>query len=188
MAYTDLSYKFKKIGKNVEIGQNVFFRYPHLVEIGDNVIIDEFCYFTTSVSIGSYVHISPHCSIIGGSKSKFIMEDFTGLAAGCRIVCSSDSYLGDGLTNPTIPMEFHASVKYSFVHMKKHSLLGTGCIVHPGITLNEGSIAGSGALILKDLREWTINIGSPSREIKERPKEIILNYEKQLWESLGTKD
>jgi acetyltransferase-like isoleucine patch superfamily enzyme len=183
MPYTDIHYKFKKIGKNVEIGQNVFFRYPHLVEIGDNVIIDEFCYFTTAVLIGSYIHISPHCSIIGGKNSIFTMEDFSGMAAGCRIVCSSDNYLGDGLTNPTIPREFHASVNYSFVHMKKHSLLGTGCIVHPGLTLNEGSIGGSGSLITKDLKEWTVNVGSPARSIKERPRETILKYEQELWKA-----
>lgn len=27
--------------------KNVYFRYPEEIEIGDNVIIDEFCYFTT---------------------------------------------------------------------------------------------------------------------------------------------
>lgn len=185
MPYTDLKYKFKRIGKNVEIGRNVFFRYPHLVEIGDNVIIDDFCYFTTEVTIGSYVHISPHCSVIGGSKSSFIMEDFTGISAGCRIVCSSDNYLGDGLTNPTIPKEFHASVVYSFVHMEKHSLLGTGCIVHPGVTIKQGAVAGSATLITKDLEEWTVNIGIPSKKIKERNRDTILKMEQDLLRSLN---
>jgi len=184
MAYTDLHYKFKKIGENVEIGENVFFRYPHLVEIGDNVIIDEFCYFTTGVVLGSYIHIAAHCSVIGGSKAMFTMDNFTGMAAGCKIVCSSDNYLGDGMTNPTIPKEFHASVNYSFVHMKKHSLLGTGCIVHPGITINEGAVGGSASLITKDLEDWTINVGVPTKQIKFRTKETILQYEKELLKSI----
>ena len=183
MAFTDLKYKFKKIGENVEIGENVFFRYPHLVEIGDNVIIDEFCYFTTELTIGSHVHIGPQCTVIGGSKSKFIMEDFTGLAAGCRIICASDNYLGDGMTNPTIPKEFHATVTYSKVIMKKHSLLGTNCVVHPGITIMEGAIAGSATLITKDLNSWTVNIGIPSKEIKLRKKETILKFEADFLKS-----
>jgi galactoside O-acetyltransferase len=185
MPYTDLHYKFKTIGRNVEIGQNVFFRYPHLVEIGDNVIIDEFCYFTTSIILGSYVHISPQCTVIGGQKSKFIMDDFTGLSAGCRIVCSSDNYMGDGLTNPTIPSEFHASVMYSNIHMKKHSLLGTGCIVHPGVIINEGAVAGSASLITKDLEPWSVNIGIPSKKIKSRPHSAILEKEMLLMNSLN---
>jgi galactoside O-acetyltransferase len=105
MAFTDLKFKFKKIGNNVEIGSNVYFRYPELVEIGDNVIIDEFCYFTTALNIGNYVHIGPHCTSIGGRNSKLIMSDFSGLSAGCRIICGSDDYK-NGLTNPNIPNEF----------------------------------------------------------------------------------
>jgi acetyltransferase-like isoleucine patch superfamily enzyme len=186
MPYTDLHYKFKKIGKNVEIGTNVFFRYPNLVEIGDNVIIDEFCYFTTAVVLGSFIHIAPHCTVIGGRRSTFIMEDFSGIASGCRIICSSDNFLGDGLTNPTIPEEFHSSVTYSDVIIKKHGVLGTGCIVHPGVTVNEGAIAGSASLLTKDIAPWTINVGVPAKKMKDRAKDIILEKERLFLESLKT--
>ena len=77
MGYTDIEYKFKKIGKNVQISPQVYIRYPELVEIGDNVIIDEFVYITTALKLGNFIHIAPHVSIIGGRKSKLIMEDFT---------------------------------------------------------------------------------------------------------------
>ncbi|MHB0896064.1 MAG: acyltransferase, partial [Spirochaetales bacterium] len=82
MPYTDVEWKLKKIGKNVQIAKNVYFRYPEETIIGDNVIIDEFCYFTTSLTIGNNVHIAPMCSVIGGKSSKLIMEDFSGMAAG----------------------------------------------------------------------------------------------------------
>jgi acetyltransferase-like isoleucine patch superfamily enzyme len=36
MPYTDFNFKFRKIGKNVEIGDNVYFKYPELIEIGNN--------------------------------------------------------------------------------------------------------------------------------------------------------
>ena len=39
----------KKCGTNVIIGKTVRIRYPHLVEIGDNVIIDDFTYISTSL-------------------------------------------------------------------------------------------------------------------------------------------
>jgi len=180
MAYTDLEYKFKKIGNNVQIGRNVFFRYPDQVEIDDNVIIDEFCYFTTKVKLGSYIHISPHCTVIGGKKSEFIMEDFTGLSAGCRIVCGTDDYLGDGLTNPTIPEKYHASVTFSKVVLKKHSLLGTGCVVHPGVVIGEGAAIGSMSLVTKNIEPWSVCIGIPAKKIKTRSSETILKYESDL--------
>ena len=54
----------KKCGTNVIIGKTVRIRYPHLVEIGDNVIIDDFTYISTSLKIHSYVHISSGCKLI----------------------------------------------------------------------------------------------------------------------------
>ena len=63
MSYTDVKYKFKKIGRNVQLGKNIYFRYPEKIEIGDNVIIDDFSYFSTSLVIEDYVHISPFCSV-----------------------------------------------------------------------------------------------------------------------------
>jgi len=77
-----------------------------MVEIGDNVIIDEFCYFTTSAVIEDYVHISTGCSIIGGKDSVFIMREFSALGAGSRIICRSDDFINAGLTNAKIPSKF----------------------------------------------------------------------------------
>ena len=37
----------KYCGKNVIIGKTVRIRYPHLVSIGDNCIIDDFTYIST---------------------------------------------------------------------------------------------------------------------------------------------
>ena len=180
MGFTDVEYKFKRIGKNVQIGKNVYFRYPELVEIGNNVIVDEFCYFTTKVLIGDYVHISPHCSIIGGKNSTFEIQNFAGLSAGCRIICGSDSYLGDGMTNPTIPNQYRAKVTFTTVKIEEHAVLGTNCVVHPGITIGKGAAIGSMSLITKNLEEWGIYIGIPAKKIKIREKEKILKYEKLL--------
>ena len=180
MGYTDVKYKFKKIGKNVEIGDNVYFRYPELVEIGDNVTIDEFCYFTTELKIGNYVHISPHCSVIGGRKGKLVLENYSGLAAGCRVVCCSDNLLGDGLTNPTIPEKYHSSVKYTQISIGAHAVVGTGCVIHPGISIGEGAVVGSMSLVTKDIEAWTINIGIPAKKVQNREKNTILEYQKQL--------
>ena len=46
--FFDLS-QLKKIGKNVIIGKTVRIRYPELVEIGDNVIIDDFTYIINCI-------------------------------------------------------------------------------------------------------------------------------------------
>jgi acetyltransferase-like isoleucine patch superfamily enzyme len=70
--------------------------------IGDNSQIDDFVFLNAGQKtiIGQFVHISSFCSITGGGT--LIMEDFSGLAAGCRIITGSDDFSGNGLTNPTV--------------------------------------------------------------------------------------
>lgn len=184
MSYTDVEYKFKKIGKNVVIGRNVYFRYPEEVEIADNVIIDEFCYFTTSLIIESYVHIAPFCSVIGGKKSKLIMREFSGLSAGCRIICGSDDYLGRGLTNPTVPQKYRINSKATTVELKKHATIGTNCVIHPNVIIGEGATTGSMTLVLKNLDEWWVYFGQPAVKYKPRNRDNVLSLEKELKEEL----
>lgn len=183
MPYTDLLRKFRKVGKNVEIGANVYFRYPDLAELGDNVIIDEFCYFTTTVSLGSYVHIGPHCTSVGGRDAKLTMAEFSGLSAGCRIICASDDYF-TGLTNPTIPAKFRAPVKSGEVSLGRHAVLGTGTIVHPLVRIGEGAATGSATLVTRNLDPWTVYLGAPAREKGKRDRDRILQAETAFVTSL----
>ena len=68
--------KLKSCGKNVIIGKTVRIRNPELVEIGNNVIIDDFTYISGHISIGNYVHIAASCSL-QASKSKIILADLS---------------------------------------------------------------------------------------------------------------
>jgi hypothetical protein len=43
-------------------------------------------YISTEATIGNYAHIAPYTVIIGGIMSKLVMEDFSGIAAGCKII------------------------------------------------------------------------------------------------------
>ncbi len=184
MGYTDVEFKFKKIGKNVQIARNVYFRYPEEVEIGDNVIIDDFCYFTTALIIEDYVHISPFCSAIGGRNAKLVMREFSGLSAGCRVVCGSDDYLGKGLTNPTVPPKYRVNSKSTIVELKKHATIGTNCVIHPGVVIGEGATVGSMSLVNKSLKDWAVYFGQPATKYKERDRGNVLELERQMKEDL----
>ena len=183
--YSDVEYKFKKIGKNVVIGKNVYFRYPEATEIGDNVIIDEFCYFTTTTILGSYIHIGPHCSVVGGIQSRFVMENFSGMSAGCRIACASDDYVDGGATNPTIPKALRAHVNVGSVILRKFSTLGTNVVVHPDVEIGVGSVVGSMSLVTKPLDSWGVYVGVPAKYVKPRPSEFILLHKKKFNKLVG---
>ena len=61
--------KIRHIGQNVIIGKTVRIRYPELVSIGDDCIIDDFTYISTSLEMNKNVHISSGAKIIGGKNS-----------------------------------------------------------------------------------------------------------------------
>ena len=108
------------------------------------------------------------------------MEDFSGLSFGCRIFTGTDDFSGSALTNPTVPLEFR-NVTRSFVMIKKHAVLGASVVVLPGVTIGEGAAIGACSFVTKDVKPWTINVGIPTREIRKRPKEKILEMEKELY-------
>lgn len=170
---------FRKVGSNVRIfpGAKVFGR-EH-ISIGDNVIIDDFVfiYATAPMFIGSYVHIASFSSITGGGV--VVLEDFSGLSSGVRIISGSEDFLGGGLTNPTVP-EKYREVHRSFVHIGRHAIIGANAVVLPGVTVAEGCAVGSGAVVNKSLEPWGVYAGAPARRIKARPSAIIVKRECEL--------
>ena len=170
---------FKAIGEDVRIDKTAILKYTQNICIGDHVAIDPYVVISTSLELGKYIHIGPHSTIIGGQESKLIMEDFSGLSAGCRIVCASDDYQGLGLINPTVPLKYRV-VHSKEVILRKFATLGTNVVVHPGVEIGEGCVIGSGSIVTKNLDPWSIYVGAPARKIGNRKKTKIIEYSKEI--------
>lgn len=168
-----------EVGIDVRISPQAVITHPELVTIGDHTAIDHFVVISTALEMGSYIHIAALGSVVGGAQSKLVMKDFSGLSAGCRIVCGSDDYKGEGLTNPPVPVEYRR-VTYSTVTLERYVVLGTNVVVHPGVTIGEGTVVGSCSLVTKDLDPWGIYVGIPAKRVGERRKDKILEYAKLL--------
>ena len=65
--------------------------------LGNHIAIDKGVYCTVNASIGSYTHISPYVTIIGGAKSSFVCEGVNNIMAGARLICGSDRFDDSGL-------------------------------------------------------------------------------------------
>ena len=171
---------FASLGKNVLIKKNVGIYFPQNLHIGDNVRIDDFTVIGSTKEpcyIGSYVHIASHCCILGSGG--FTMEDFSGLAPQVTLVTGSDDYTSGKLTNPMVPKDL-AGVKEARIILKKHVILGTGCVVFPGVEIGIGSSVGALSLVTKSLDEWGVYLGAPCRRFKSR-SDKILELEAEVW-------
>lgn len=175
-----LKSELQSVGSDVFISDRAEIRRPHLINIGNHVAIDSGAYITTQAEIKDYIHIGPYVTIIGGEKGKLIMNDFCSIAAGARMICSSDSHLGIGLPGPTIPDEYKDQITYGIITMEMFSAVCTNAIVMPNVKLSEGSVIGAGAFVTKDTEPWTIYVGNPARPLKIRRKEVMIRYATEM--------
>ena len=176
--FFDLS-RLRFCGKNVIIGKTVRIRYPELVSIGDNCIIDDFTYISTQLELEGNVHISAGCKLIGGPKCKVTMKEFSTLSPNVVIAAGSDDYIG-GIATPMVPEELKGDVEYGDVLIARHSIVGAGSVILPQVTFGEGAAVGALSLVKHDLEPWSLYAGVPAVKLKERKKDQILAYEARL--------
>jgi galactoside O-acetyltransferase len=175
---------FAALGENVFISELASFHGTARISIGNNVRIDDFCVLAAGVSgieIGSYVHVAVGSSLIGAGK--ITLSDFSGLSSRVSIYSSSDDYSGATLTNPTVPNAFKA-VKHSDVFLGKHVIIGSGSVILPGLTLEEGVAVGALSLVTKNCKSFGIYSGNPARWVKERQRGL-LDLEQQFMLAKG---
>lgn len=148
------------------------------IEFGRYVIIDDFVliYAKEKIQIGNYVHISSFSTISGGGE--LIMEDFTGISSGCRIITGSDDYKDWGFGNPAISNEFR-NVKIGKIKIEKFSIIGANSVILPNVTIGEGATVGANSVVTKDLEQWGIYIGNKKIGMRNK-EEVLKNYEKFL--------
>jgi acetyltransferase-like isoleucine patch superfamily enzyme len=171
--------ELKSCGSNVIIGKTVRIRYPELVEIGDNVIIDDFCYISTALSISSNVHISAGCKIIGGAKSSVSFGSFSTLAPNVVLAAGSDDYLA-GIATPMVSKEYKGNVEIGEIQLGKHCIVGANSTVLPNVIFGDGACLGAQSLAKNSLEPWVLYAGVPAIKLKNRDKEKILELENKF--------
>ncbi|MBK6570386.1 acyltransferase [Candidatus Aalborgicola defluviihabitans] len=170
---------FCSLGENVNISDKASFYGAARISLGNNVRIDDYCTLSAGdggINIGNYVHISVYASLIGAEK--ITLSDFSGLSARVSIYSSSDDYSGSFMTNPTVP-NIYTGAKHLQVRIGKHVIVGSGCVILPGVTLEDGVAVGALSLVTKSCKEFGIYAGNPARRIAERKRDLLV-LEQQL--------
>jgi len=137
------------------------------------------------IVIGNYVHIAAYTALYGGTEGIYI-DDYSNISSKITIYAISDDYSGSTMTNPMIPDKYKSVTKKS-VEIEKHVILGSGCVVLPGVLLKEGSSFGAMTLINRSSEPWSINAGIPFKKIKNRSKKL-LELENEFKERLNWTD
>jgi galactoside O-acetyltransferase len=89
------------------------------------------------------------------------------------------------MTNPTVEEEYK-NVTYGPVRIGRHVIIGSGAIVLPCVSLEEGACVGALSLVNHDCEAFTVYVGVPARSVKARSRRL-LELEKMRGEALSRK-
>jgi acetyltransferase-like isoleucine patch superfamily enzyme len=157
------------------VSPNCRIRYPELFVVGDDSIVDDFCYFSTQVRVGIGCHIAANVTISGGSDHAFTLGDFSGIASGARIYTSSNDYTNDLVTIPPTPgLATHALV--GDVTLGAYTGVGANTVILPGNSVPEGTVIGALSLVPPNFtfEPWAVYFGNPVRYLMPRNREAVL--------------
>ena len=169
-----LAMGFATVGEHVLLSDKASFYGAERIAIGNHVRIDDFCVLsagTGGIVIGNYVHIAVACSLIGAGK--ITLGDFANLSSRVAIYSSSDDYSGATMTNPMVPTEF-TGVTHAPVTFEHHVIVGSGTVILPGVTLEEGVAVGALSVIRHRCTAFGIYSGNPALRIAERKRDLLV--------------
>jgi len=164
---------FAALGQDVQVSELASLHGVERIALGDRARIDDFCVLSAGpggITVGKHVHIAVFCSLMG--QGKITLDDFSGMASRVAIYSSNDDYSGKFMTNPTVPGEF-TGVEIAPVFLGRHAIVGTGSVILPGVTLEEGVAIGALSLVNRDCAAFGIYAGRPARRLGDRSRQLL---------------
>lgn len=112
--------------------------------------------------LGRNIHIGHMVRLDFGNPKLIHIADDVVLSNGVTILCHKRdvSNYHKGCSALNLPFI------YEDVYIGKGCQLGLNVTVMPGVHIGEGSIIGTGAVVTKDIPEWSIAVGFPAKVVK----------------------
>jgi acetyltransferase-like isoleucine patch superfamily enzyme len=177
----------RSIGSNFILGRNVVIRHPHRLKIGNNVTIDDNCLIDgrgagdTGVIIENNVVINRNCYIQAkngyirisnrasiGCNSVIISMD--GLEIGEAVLIAGGCYISAGAykyENPNLPIMDQVVYTNGPISIGAGVWIGTRVTLLDGVKIGKNAVIGAGAIVTKDIPEYTVAVGIPAKVIRE---------------------
>lgn len=138
-------YAGSEIGHGFQTGHRVTIREKS--KIGNHVSIGTLSDIQGNCGIGNYVRL--HSNVHIGQLS--VIDDFVWIFP--YVVLTND---------PTPPSE-----DFVGVHVKPFAIIATGAIIMPGLVIGQDSLVAAGAIITKNVLDYSVVAGNPGRSISD---------------------
>jgi len=167
------------------VSANIRIRVPEHFVVGEDSIIDDFCYISTRLTVGRGTHIASGCSIAGGAKFHCRIGDYCSLSSGVKVWCASNDFVNDLIA--IVPEGVETSAAEGDVDIGSYSGVGANSVILPDNRLPEGTAIGALSLVPAGFtfEPWTVYAGIPIRPIRKRNRERVMQQVRQLTAPAG---
>lgn len=152
-----------QVGTAVSVGTRKWVISPASIQIGPECQIEqgvELNPWDGKICIGRNVFLGPYVVIYG--QGGVVIGDNTLLAMHCCILSSNHTVSAPGQNIRSAP-DILLPTKIG-----KDCWLGAGVKVLGGVTIGDGCVVGAGAVVTRDLPEYSIAIGIPAKVASSR--------------------
>ena len=156
---------FKKIGKNVKISKSCLIIGVKNISLGNNIRIDAFTSIIADkgyLNLKNNIHVGGHCHIL--SAGGVIIEDNCTLSQGVKIYSQTDDYSGKSPTGLFVKNK-DQNYKKGKVKIGSFSIIGSGTVILPKITISKKCSIGALSLVNKNLSKSGVYAGIPCKKI-----------------------
>ncbi len=167
------------------VSTNIRVRVPEHLIVGEDSIIDDFCYISTRLTIGRGTHIASGCSIAGGARFLCRIGDFCSLSSGVKVWCASNDFVNDLIA--IVPDGIDTQAVEGDVEIGSYSGVGANSVILPNNRLPEGTAIGALSLVPAGFafEPWTVYAGIPIRPIRPRNRQRVMEQMRRLTAPAG---
>jgi acetyltransferase-like isoleucine patch superfamily enzyme len=126
-----------------------------LLGFGEGSVIHENSYVYGKPKVGKNVWIGPMTMIDG--TGGLIIGDNCDISAGAFIVTHS--------THPRLLTDGKSETVRAPVHIENNVYIGSKAVILPGVRIGHHSVIGAGAVVVRDVKSYSIMIGVPARRV-----------------------
>lgn len=159
----------KSAGHALQIGPGVVLKHPETMEVGNSVFIGAQTMiqgrFDGTCRIGNHVWIGPHSYF---DARNLVLEDYVGWGPGAKVLGSA--HTGEPVDVPIIATELNIAP----VVIGYGSDIGTNATILPGVHVGIHCIVGAGAVVTRNVPEYSVVAGVPARVIRRRNQQRSL--------------
>jgi acetyltransferase-like isoleucine patch superfamily enzyme len=175
------------VGRNVTFGQHVVLRHPHKIHIGDNVVVDDGCCLDAKgvdndgIRIGSGVFLGRN-AILSCKNGDIVVDDEANIGfnteifsastvhVGRKVLIAAYTYLvgGDHLYDRVDVPVLDQGRTAAGIDIGDHVWLGAHVVVADGSRIGRDAIVGAGAVVMGEIPEYAIAVGTPARVVRDR--------------------